>query len=57
VGLLGSGGSVYGPSAGAGIDMKSSGFSKHHSRGSHHKAVTEAATLLEAKSGQSADSG
>jgi curli biogenesis system outer membrane secretion channel CsgG len=49
VGLLGSGGSVYGPSAGAGVDMKSSGFQSTILGEATNKAVTEAATQLEAK--------
>ena len=51
VGLLGSGGSVYGPSAGAGVDMKSSGFQNTILGEATNKAVTEAATQLEAKAG------
>ena len=49
VGLLGAGGSVYGPSAGGGIDMKSSGFQSTILGEATNKAVTEAASLLEAK--------
>jgi curli biogenesis system outer membrane secretion channel CsgG len=49
VGLLGAGGSVYGPSAGAGIDMKSSGFQNTILGEATNKAVTDAATQLEAK--------
>jgi curli biogenesis system outer membrane secretion channel CsgG len=49
VGLVGSGGSVYGPAAGAGIDMKSSGFKNTILGEATNKAVTEAATQLEAK--------
>jgi hypothetical protein len=49
VGLLGSGGSVYGPSAGAGVDMKSSGFQSTILGEATNKAVTQAATQLEAK--------
>jgi len=49
VGLLGSGGSVYGPSAGAGVDMKSSGFQNTILGEATNKAVTEVATQLEAK--------
>ena len=50
VGLLGSGGSVYGPSAGAGIDMRSSGFQNTILGEATNKAVTEVAQQLEAKS-------
>ena len=49
VGLLGSGGSAYGPSAGAGIDMKSSGFQSTILGEATNKAVTEVATALDAK--------
>jgi len=49
VGLLGSGGSAYGPAAGAGIDLKSSGFQNTILGEATNKAVSEAATLLEAK--------
>lgn len=49
VGLLGSGGSVYGPSAGAGLDMKSSGFQNTILGEATNKAVTEVAQMLEAK--------
>jgi curli biogenesis system outer membrane secretion channel CsgG len=49
VGLLGSGGNVYGPSAGAGVDMKSSGFQNTILGEATNKAVTEAATQLDAK--------
>jgi len=49
VGLLGSGGSVYGPSAGAGIDMRSSGFRSTILGEATNKAVTEVAQQLEAK--------
>ena len=49
VGLLGSGGSVYGPSAGAGVDMKSSGFQNTILGEATNKAVTEAASQLVAK--------
>ena len=49
VGLLGSGGSVYGPSAGAGLDMKSSGFQNTILGEATNKAVTDVATQLEAK--------
>lgn len=49
VGLVGSGGSVYGPAAGGGIDMKSSGFQSTILGEATNKAVTEAAAQLEAK--------
>ena len=49
VGLLGKGGSAYGPAAGAGIDMKSSGFQNTILGEATNKAVTQAATELEAK--------
>ena len=49
VGLLGSGGSVYGPAAGAEIDMKSSGFQNTILGEATNKAVTSAATQLDAK--------
>lgn len=49
VGLLGKGGSVYGPSAGAGIDMKSSGFQSTILGEATNEAVTKAAAQLEAK--------
>jgi curli biogenesis system outer membrane secretion channel CsgG len=49
VGLLGSGGSVYGPSAGAGIDMRSSGFQNTILGEATNKAVTQLAEQLEAK--------
>ena len=49
VGLLGSGGSVYGPSASAGLDMRSSGFQNTILGEATNKAVTEVAQLLEAK--------
>ncbi len=49
VGLLGSGGSVYGPSAGAGIDMRSSGFQNTILGEATNKAVTEVAGQLETK--------
>lgn len=48
-GLLGSGGSVYGPSAGAGIDMKSSNFGQTILGEATTKAVNELAKGLEAK--------
>jgi curli biogenesis system outer membrane secretion channel CsgG len=49
VGLLGAGGSAYGPSAGAGIDMKSSGFQNTILGEATNKAVTELAQQLDAK--------
>jgi curli biogenesis system outer membrane secretion channel CsgG len=49
VGLLGAGGSTYGPAAGAGIDMKSSGFQNTILGEATNKAVTEVATQLDAK--------
>ena len=49
VGLLGSGGSVYGPAGGADIDMKSSGFQNTILGEATNKAVTQAAAELETK--------
>ncbi|HEX3745154.1 MAG TPA: CsgG/HfaB family protein [Bryobacteraceae bacterium] len=51
VGLLGSGGSVYGPAAGASIDMRSSGFQNTILGEATNKAVTIVASELEAKAG------
>ena len=48
-GILGSGGSVYGPEAGAGIDMKSSNFSATILGEATNKAVADMAKELEAK--------
>ena len=52
VGLLGAGGSVYGPAAGANIDMKSTGFQNTILGEATNKAVTDAASQLEAKAGR-----
>jgi curli biogenesis system outer membrane secretion channel CsgG len=49
VGLLGSGGSAYGPSAGAGIDMKSSGFQNTILGEATNQAVTQVAQALVTK--------
>jgi len=49
VGLLGKGGNVYGPSGGGEIDMKSSGFQNTILGEATNKAVTQAASALEAK--------
>jgi curli biogenesis system outer membrane secretion channel CsgG len=49
VGLLGKGGTAYGSAGGAGIDMKSSGFQNTILGEATNKAVTQAATELEAK--------
>lgn len=51
VGLLGAGGSTYGPAAGAGLDMKSSGFQNTILGEATNKAVTELAQQLESKAG------
>jgi len=48
-GILGSGGSVYGPEAGAGIDMKSSNFGATLLGEATNKAVADMAKELEAK--------
>jgi curli biogenesis system outer membrane secretion channel CsgG len=48
-GLLGSGGSVYGPEAGAGIDMRSSNFGATILGEATNKAVQDLAKQLEAK--------
>ena len=50
-GLLGAGGSVYGPEAGAGINMKSSNFGATILGEATNKAVTQLAEGLEAKAG------
>ena len=50
-GLIGSGGSVYGPSAGAGIDMKSSNFAATILGEATTKAVADLARQLDAKAG------
>ena len=44
-GLLGAGGSVYGPEAGAGIDMKSSNFANTIIGEATNKAVTDLAPI------------
>jgi curli biogenesis system outer membrane secretion channel CsgG len=49
VGLLGAGGKEWGPSAGGAFDMKSSGFQSTILGEATNKAVTDAATQLEAK--------
>ena len=49
VGLLGTGGSVYGPSAGGDVDMKSSGFQSTILGEATNKAVSQAAIQLETK--------
>ena len=50
-GLIGSGGSVYGPEAGAGIDMKSSNFGATILGEATNKAVADLAQQLDAKAG------
>jgi curli biogenesis system outer membrane secretion channel CsgG len=50
-GLIGSGGSVYGPEAGAGINMKSSNFGATILGEATNKAVADLAQQLDAKAG------
>ncbi len=51
VGILGKGGTVYGPAAGADIDMKSSGFQNTILGEATNRAVSQVAEALEGKAG------